>query len=121
MKRIIITLTLIFSATFVLFPLVLWRDTPTYLILSQASSPGESATKNTLALLYLKHIRKLHDLDREMPPIYGVLGGCSPIEPACRDTVDWLLSEGENINARAQLEDKSYTPLKPLVFNYGGD
>ena len=71
------------------------------------------------ALVYLKNLGTLRNFNRSqnLPPLQFVLGGCvdriSSDEP-CRQTFEWLLNKGEDINATDSTK-LGFTPLHTAV------
>jgi ankyrin repeat protein len=107
------------SAGILLFAALLYLlvQSPTELLLKKASASGESSSLYAVALTYLKVIRKLDGLERKPghATILMVLSGCNLREEACVKTTDWLLSQGEDINAKVSLSHYEMTALHSAV------
>ena len=89
----------------------------TWLIAATASDARPSV--KPFALFYLRNIGSLRAYNRSenLPPLQFILGGCGDRisqDIPCQQTFEWLLKEGEDINATDNTK-LGFTPLHSAV------
>lgn len=97
---LLILILLVFAGSFIFV-----IRSPINNLLTLASNSGFGNQTNTLVLWYLKHSKKINEFSLDFEsPLHLIFRGCTTKEEPCKNTAQWLLQVGVNVD---QISSKS--------------